>query len=225
MEFQRTKQERSLRLDCCYATQAPFTGSFSPNCLSEPVPNSLLTLLRVLLEGAGGMDVAGNTEKVTARIRVALALSQLVISNAVNESSNAQHLYQVRKRETPFPLYVGLKLHCQGRQKKFIKNLYNAGISVSHDRVIDLRQKSVQAVSKRFRVQGVVVPVNCKRCVFITGTTDNIDVSGRTDMHGTSITLICHLSKDNMGVDPLPLLMDVPDDTLVDLADEYAVVP
>jgi len=42
-----------------------------------------------------------------------------------------------------------------------------------------------------------------------TATTDNIDVSGRSDMHGTSITLIGHLSKDNKGSDPLPLNFDV----------------
>ncbi len=42
-----------------------------------------------------------------------------------------------------------------------------------------------------------------------TVTTDNIDVSGRTDRHGTPFTLIGHLSKDNPGSDPLPLFLDV----------------
>ena len=103
-------------------SQAPFSGTFSPNCLSEPVPNSLLTLLRVLLEGAGGIGVEKNSE-ITARMRVALTLSQLVISNSVQESSNAQQLYQVRSRETPFPLYTALVLNCNGHQKKVIKKI------------------------------------------------------------------------------------------------------
>ncbi len=44
-------------------------------------------------------------------------------------------------------------------------------------------------------------------------------------MHGTSITLIGHLSKDNIGTDPLPLTRDVSEDTLIELADEFVVVP
>lgn len=56
-------------------------------------------------------------------------------------------------------------------------------------------------------------------------TTANIDVSGRNDMHGISITLIGHLTKENTGTDPLPLTLDVSEDILIEPVDEFAAVP
>ena len=76
-------------------------------------------------------------------------------------------------------------------------------------------KKFAQAVSCRFKEDGVVGPTNCKHGVFSTATEDNVDLAGRTDMHGTSITLIGHLTRENMGKDPPPLDMDMPDDSSV----------
>ena len=61
--------------------------------------------------------------------------------------------------------------------------------------------------------------------MFSTATVDNIDVAGKTDMHGTSITLVGHLTRENMGKDPPPLDMDMPDESFIELPDDYAVVP
>ena len=205
--------------------QAPFMGSFSSHCLSEPVPNSLLTLVRVLLEGTCSIQNTGDHEAFSARTCVACTLSQLVIGNATKCTTTAQNLYQTHDRETLVPLYISLKLHAHDRLKGFIKQFHQLGITVSYDRIMDVRRRFALAVSKRFKDEGVVVPTNCKRGVFSTATTDNIDVSGRTDMHGTSITLIGHLEKDNRGTDPLPLTLDVPQDTPIELSDEFAKVP
>ncbi|MES9879344.1 MAG: hypothetical protein ABW185_00490 [Sedimenticola sp.] len=207
------------------SSQVPFMGSFSPQCLSEPVPNTLLTLLRVLLEGTSSIQNTEDHETISARTRVACTLSQLLISNAAKRTTNAHNLYQSHDRETPMPLYMGLKLHAHDRLKILIREFHQLGLTVSYDRIMDVRRRFARAVSKRFKEEGVVVPTNCKRGVFSTATTDNIDVSGRTDMHGTSITLIGHLSKDNIGTDPLPLTLDVSEDTPIELADEFVVVP
>ena len=48
--------------------------------------------------------------------------------------------------------------------------------------------------TKRYRDDEVVVPTNGVKGVFTTGTTENIDESGRIEMHGTSITIIGHPS-------------------------------
>ena len=61
--------------------------------------------------------------------------------------------------------------------------------------------------------------------MFSTATVDNIDVADRTDMHGTSIILIGHLTRENTGKDPPLLDMDMPDDSFIELPDDYAVVP
>ena len=102
---------------------------------------------------------------------------------------------------------------------------HQLGVTLSYDRIMEIRRKFAQAVSKRFKDDGVVVPTNCKRNVFSTAATDNIDVSGRIEMHGTSIIPIGHVSEGNVGIDPPPLTLDVPDDTPIELPDEFAVVP
>ena len=60
--------------------------------------------------------------------------------------------------------------------------------------------------------------------MFSTATVDNIDVAGRIDMHGASITLIGHLTRETWGKTPPPLVMDMPDDSLIELPDDHAVV-
>ena len=53
-------------------------------------------------------------------------------------------------------------------------------------------------MSRRFAADGVVVPSNIKRGVFITGGgVDNIDESGRIELHGTAISLTNQLTRDN----------------------------
>ena len=93
--------------------QMPFSGSFNLNCLSEPVANPLLTLLDVLLEGSSSIveTVKDDPTSINARNRVACTISQLICSNASKQASQALNLYHSKERETPFPLYVGLKLH------------------------------------------------------------------------------------------------------------------
>ena len=102
------------------------------------------------------------------------------------------------ERETPFPL----KLHAHDRQKRAISKFPALGISVSYDRVMDVRRGLAKAVSRRFAEDGVVVPSNIKRGVFTTGGVDNIDESGRIELHGTAISLTNHLTRDNMGGEP-----------------------
>ena len=182
-------------------------------------------MIRVLLEGVTHRDTE-DTEIANARTKVALTLSQLIISNSVVRGrKDTENLYQVQERETPVPLYFGLKLDSNGRQKKVIKRFHRYGICVSYGRLKNVRKRLAMAVSKRFQDDKVVVPSNCQKGVFTTRTTDNIDVSGREDMHGTSITMIGHISHVNGREKPLQLDFNVDDDTPVVLPDEFADVP
>ena len=80
---------------------------------------------------------------------------------------------------------MGLKLHANDCQKRTISTFHALGISVSYDRVMDVRRGLALSVSRRFAEDGVVVPSNIKRGVFTTGGVDNIDESGRIGFHGT----------------------------------------
>ena len=79
------------------------------------------------------------------------------------------------------------------------------GICVSYARVMEVRKCLAKAVSKRWSDDGVVVPVNVKRGLFVTGSVDNMDESGRHEFHGTAMTLTAHATEQNPGHDPPPL--------------------
>ena len=129
--------------------QPNFTGYFTEKSLWEPVPSPLLTMIQVLLEGATFIDTK-DEETVNARTKVALTLSQLIMSNSVKRGrKQAEDLHQVEKRETPIPLYFGLKLDSNGRQKKLVKKFHRYGICVSYDRVKKVRKKLARAVSNK----------------------------------------------------------------------------
>ena len=179
--------------------QMPFNGSFTSTCLTEPVAKPLQTLLDVLIQGSGSVEQnEENRATINARVRVAAMLQ----SNAAKQSIQALTLYQRKERETPFPLYVGLKLHRNDRNKGIINDAL--GMSVSYERVMDVRRGLACAMSRQFAVDGVVVPSNMKRGVFTTGGVDNIDVSGQFELHGTAISLTNHLTHENKGDNPPP---------------------
>lgn len=207
--------------------QMPFNGSFAPNCLSEPVAKPLLMFLNILLEGSSSVEeqIEQDQASISARVTVACTISQLVCSNAAKQSSSGLSLYQRKERETPFPLYMGLKLHSSGRQKGMINMFHSLGMCVSYDRVMGVRKSLARAVSKRFSEEGAVVPLNLKRGVFTTGGVDNIDESGRVEFHGTAITLTNHPTVDKMGVEPPPLSLDDLGDTTITLPEDFSVVP
>ena len=73
--------------------QPPFDGTFQSNCLSEPVHPALLTAVDVMLEGSNSIctyeDEEENSPELTARVKVANSISQLIISNAIKRASKS----------------------------------------------------------------------------------------------------------------------------------------
>ncbi len=63
-----------------------------------------------------------------------------------------------KEREPPLPLYLGLKVHTMTRSKKLVGVLYNLGVSVSYDRVLQVNDALAQAVCKLFEDQKLVYP-------------------------------------------------------------------
>ena len=80
-----------------------------------------------------------------------------------------------KEYETPYPLYWGLKMHTGQRLKSQIDNASFVGLSVSSQRVRELKIEVARAVSKRIEDDGVVVPPNMRKNVFTTCDCDNID--------------------------------------------------
>ena len=71
------------------------------------------------------------------------------------------------ERETPLALYIGMNIHTETRSKKLITQLYDLGLSVSYDRVLQLESQLTTAVCENFQNKGVVVPAQF-RCGLFT---------------------------------------------------------
>ena len=78
-----------------------FQANFLVNCQQESIPFPLLSLCSLLIYGANATP--------TNFSQAALSVSQLIKRVQTNETSLA-NWRDLKKRETPLPLYVGLKL-------------------------------------------------------------------------------------------------------------------
>jgi len=59
-------------------------------------------------------------------------------------------------------------MHGEARLKKQIENAHQVGMSVSYDRVMEVKRAVARAVCKRHAEDGLVLPTNMRRNVFMT---------------------------------------------------------
>ena len=151
--------------------------------------------------------ISGSGAALGTRAMIACTISQLLISNTVKYASSSDNtvIHYTKDREIPFPLYHGIKLHGAARLKHQLENAHHLGLSVSYDRVMDVKVLVAHAVCKRHAENGVVLPTNGRRSVFTTHDVDNLDSNktgnlSRGDFHWTCITVTNHLSKENSGI-------------------------
>ncbi|KAH3785240.1 hypothetical protein DPMN_163325 [Dreissena polymorpha] len=98
------------------------------------------------------------------------------------------------------PLYMGLTVHNKTRRKDLVDVLYEKGLSVSYDRVLNVSSSVANADISMYEDSGVVCPSVIQENGFITGYLDNIDhnptsATANDSFHGTAISLTQHHSQ------------------------------
>ena len=165
----------------CRQSQEPFDGSFPLNCLTAPVNEEMRSFFNVVLRGPSalrGHEKISGDANLDAWEKIACNISQLLIYNTSKGTHHAVKTSAVRhnkERETTFPLYRGLKLHGHARDKKQIGIDQEQGISVSYNRVMEVKRDVARAVCARHAQDRVVVPTNSRLKAFTTHDADNID--------------------------------------------------
>ena len=106
-----------------------------------------------------------------------LSIPQLMLFNATKRhhdsgTTGASYFYS-RDREPPLPIYLGLMTHAETRKRTLVDKLYNLGLSISYDRVLELSTDTGNSVCAHFESEGVACPPKLK--VFTTAAVDNID--------------------------------------------------
>ena len=176
-----------------------FTGNFPPKCQENSLPSSLKSLVSLILNGPN----LKNQDRRESQ--ACLTICQLILYNVKKRTSNLdtkpRHALQ---REPPITVYIGLNIHQVTRSKKLIQQLYQMGISISYDRVLELEEWIATAVCKHFEEDGVVAPACLRKGLFTVGALDNLDhnltsTTSVNSFQGTGISLFQFPTKDNPG--------------------------
>lgn len=190
-----------------FDTKYTFDGSFHPDCQKDSVPPSLLALMKMILDGA---NIKHQTQLMdTATTKAALTVSQLLVFNSVKHTRTTESSDKVRHnrdRETPLPLYIAMKVHAVTRKRGLIDTLFNLGVCISYDRLLQVSTDIANGVCHRFEIEEVVCPPKMRSGLFTTAAVDNIDhnTSSTTavdSFHGTAISLIQHPTHECAGFD------------------------
>ena len=180
-----------------------FQGSFEPDFQSKSIPESLNALVRMILEGSSIKNQASGRGSSQA----ALTIAQLIKFNCVkSRRQNSSFLRHQNSMETPLPLYIGAMIHTRTRKKGLVDRLFDLGISVSYDRVLNVSADLGNLLSNQFEATGIVCPASLRKNVFTTMAVDNIDhnpssATAADSFHGTAISVVQHPSTVGEGTE------------------------
>ena len=151
------KATRIIRRDMS-DTKSMFNATFNNSCQQESDPESLKTLIGMIL---GGPDIKTRSSNMT-EAQTSLSISQLMLFNATkrrrdNGTTGASY-YHSRDREPPLPIYLGLMTHAETRKRTLVDKLYNLGLSISYDRMLELSTDMGNSVCAHFESEGVICP-------------------------------------------------------------------
>ena len=157
-----------------------------------------------------------------------LTVCQTVLFNTKKQTSTS--LRHSIKREPPIPIYIGLNIHSLTRSKTLITKLYQLGLSISYDRLMEIEDWLATSVTERFEEDGCVSPACLKKGLFSVGALDNIDhnpssTTATSSFHGTSISIFQFPKENDSGQTQPPLTIPPSGTNKHSLPDSYAIVP
>ena len=191
------KAAKLLRRDIFNSAGFRFNASFPSECQQNSVPTSLKTLVTMMLVGADLKDQS------TTDSQACLTISQTILFNCKKKASTSKSRHSL-EYEPPLPLYIGLSMHTQTRSKKVITQLFDLGLGVSYDRVVEVENQLATAVCENIEKNGVVCPAQLRKGLFTVSALDNIDhnpssTTAKGSFHGTGISLFQFPSMSNVG--------------------------
>ena len=185
--------------------KSSFEGTFQKDYVNKCIPHQLKQFVDSSLTGVK-IGSEGNTfhEENTA-------LAHLFQFNCHKSyKADASFHRHSAQRETAFPVYLGLSVYSMFRKEALVNLLFENGLSVSYDRVLEISNTFGESVIKTFERNGTVCPLNMKKGIFTTAAIDNIDhnpsaASAKSSFHGTSMSLFQH--SPSQGISQEPLIM------------------
>ena len=195
-----------------------FSGTFPESCQMDSVPESLKTLVTMILFGPAYKKKDS---------QACLSISQLLFFNSKKKDNQATYVSHSKEREPPLPIYLGLMVHSQTRSKKLVQTFFELGFSISYSRVTQLEQKLASSLCEQYAKDQAVIPASLKDSSFTVCAVDNIDhnlssTTATISFHGTSISYHQHITESSKDR-PKFILSDQNYD--IKLPESYSVVP
>ncbi|KAL5005325.1 hypothetical protein ScPMuIL_018781 [Solemya velum] len=181
--------------------QMNFNGSFSSDCQVKSVPQSLVALVSMIQDGSNIRSQSGNVVTQTT-----LSIAQLLLFNrSKRRRTGSKAVYHNKTKEPSLPIYLGLTVHARTRKRELIETLFDLGLSVSYDRVMEISTSLGNSISEMYHRDQVVCPPNLRNGLFTVAAIDNIDhntssTTATDSFHVTGISLFQCLSSENTGL-------------------------
>ena len=135
-----------------------FSGSFDAQCQEKSVPVSLLSLVAMVLYGP---NIITQTSSA-AMPQPALTLSQLLVYNSLVHQRDTATIRPTTRhskdRETPLPIYLGIMIHTKTRKRALVDTLFDLGLCISYDRVLDISTELGNTICRHYEVEKAVCP-------------------------------------------------------------------
>ena len=146
-------------------TKSPLKGNLGET------PEEMKVFLSLLLNGSQvrqGQEIKGT-------VKVIGSLGQLISYNTSSKrQGNTDILRHSKKSETPFPLYLGIQTYLTTGKEIMDKHHHN-GLMPSYDTIKRFATDIANTLIDKWRSDGVVLPPNAIKNVFICFGLDNID--------------------------------------------------
>lgn len=212
-------------------TNTSFRGFFETDCQKKSVPQSLKTLIGMILGGPNIETQSGNFIEAQCTLTIAQLL-QFNFSVRRRKESSMQSSHST-DREPPLPTYLGLLIHAETRKRGLVDKLYDLGLSISYDRIMQLSTALGNSICESFNTENVVCPAKLRNGIFTSAAIDNIDhnpssTTAQGSLHGTAISIFQHPVKEGDGFERLisPIgLSAARYEHLKPLPESYTVVP
>jgi hypothetical protein len=218
------KAARIVRKDMFLHKGFNFSGCF-PMERQLHLPSSLRSLVSMILNG---LDIKDHDKPEKQAF---LTVCETIFFNAKKRSCKTKtgQTRHSASREPPLPLYVGLSIHSATRSKTLIEKLYQMGVSVSYDRVMEIEDSLATSLCERFKEDGCVSPACLRKGLFSVGALDNLDhnpssTTSVSSFHGTGISIF-QFPTESVPGESRPSLEFPPSGTVQQLPESYTTVP
>ena len=171
-----------------------FDGDVSEKRQSRSVPNSLVKLISMILEGGEpSHELSAGLQKVSVN------LSKLIRFSSMKQKhrEKTQKFHHSKNKEPTLPVLIGLMVHARTGKRNLVDRLATEAVSISYYHVMNLKRSIFNQVCIEYQANSLVCPVDLKKNVFTTAAFDNLDhnhssATAESSCHGRTISVFQH---------------------------------